>query len=233
MSLVLYERLCANNRRPSPYCWRARFALAHKGLQPEVRAIKFTEGEKIAFSGQTKVPVLVDGHTVIHDSWAIACYLEDNYPQAPSLFDGPGGKALARVFNHWVDCSLQKALAPILAPYLLAAAHPDDRAYYRRTREARFGLTMEQLAQRRPVYLEALQPVLEPLRQRLAETSFLCGERPAYADYLAFAEFQWARSVCDADLLGPEDTALRAWRTCMLDLFGGLARLVTAYGSAA
>ncbi len=233
MALVLYERLCADDRRPSPFCWRARLALAHKGLKPEIHAIKFTEGDKVAFSGQAKVPVLVDGQSVIHDSWAIACHLEDNYPDAPTLFDGPGGRALTRVFNHWVDHGLQKALAPILAPYLLAVAHPDDRSYYRQTREARYNMSLEQLAVRRAVFLEALDPVLEPLRQRLAESPFLCGERPAYADYLAFAEFQWARSVCDVDLLGPEEGTLRAWRHCMLDLFDGLARTVTAFDSAA
>jgi glutathione S-transferase len=233
MALSLYERLCADDRRPSPSCWRARLALAHKGLTPELHGIKFTESDEIAFSGQSKVPVLVDGDSVVADSWAIACYLEDTYPEAPSLFDGPGGRALSRLVNHWVDYSLQGALAPILAPYLLAVVQPDDRSYYRQSREAKFGMTLEQLAVRRPALLEALHPVLEPLRQRLAETPFLCGERPAYADYLVFGEFQLARSVCDIDLLGAEEEALRSWRTCMLDLFDGLARSVTAFETAA
>jgi len=233
MALILYERLCADDRRPSPHCWCVRLALAHKGLVPEIHAIKFTEGDRIAFSGQTKVPVLVDGPKVIHDSWGIACHLEDDYPETPSLFGGSGGRALTRMFNHWVDHGLLPALAPILVPYMLAAVHPDDRAYYRQTREARFGMSLEQLAVRRAMYREALDPVLEPLRQRLAESSFVCGERPAYADYLAFAAFQWARSVCDADVLAPGDSALRLWRHCMLDLFDGLARSVEAYDSAA
>ncbi|GAB4231445.1 MAG: glutathione S-transferase family protein [Kiloniellaceae bacterium] len=233
MPLILYERLCADDRRPSPFCWRARLALAHKGLTPEVRAIKFTEAEQVAFSGQNKVPVLVDGDSVVADSWAIACYLEDNYPDAPSLFDGPGGRALSRLVNHWVDHSLQKALSPIVAPYMLAVVHPDDRAYYRRTREAKFGMTMEQLAVRRAALLEALGPVLEPLRQRLSETTFLCGERPAYADYLVFGEFQMMRSACDVDVLGPDDSDIRIWRGLMLDLFDGLARSVTAFETAA
>jgi len=233
MALILYERVCADDRRPSPYCWRARLALAHKGLTPETRPVKFTESELVAFSGQHKVPVLVDGDSVVSDSWEIACYLEDHYPDAPSLFDGPGGRALARFINHWTDHGLQKALGPVLAPYLHAVADPDDRAYYRQTREARWGQSLEQLAARRAVYLEALDPVLEPLRQRLGESSFICGEKPAYADYLAFAEFQWARSVCDQDILAPEEQAIRAWRHCMLDLFDGLARTVTAFDSAA
>jgi glutathione S-transferase len=233
MPLVLYERLCADDRRPSPFCWRSRLALAHKGLTPEIRAVRFTESDRLAFSGQGRVPVLVDGEGVIHDSWSIACHLEDNYPEAPSLFDGAGGRAVTRVFNHWVDCTLQGALAPILAPCLLAVALPEDRAHYRRTREARFGMTMEQLAVRRPAFREALDPVLAPLRRRLEETPFLCGERPAYGDYLAFSAFQWARSVCDLDLLRPEDGALRTWRHLMLDLFDGLARSVTAFETAA
>jgi hypothetical protein len=41
-----------------------------------------------------------------------------------------------------------------------------------------------------------------------------------------------ARSVCDVDLLGAEEEALRSWRTCMLDLFDGLARSVTAFETA-
>ena len=200
---------------------------------PEYRPVKFTEGDLVAFSGQHKVPVLVDDDRVVSDSWEIACYLEDTYPEAPSLFDGPGGRALARFINHWADHGLQKALSPILAPYVHAVAVPEDRDYYRQTREARWGQSLEQLAARRAIYLEALGPVLEPLRQRLAESPFLCGEKPAYGDYLAFAEFQWARSVCDQDILSPDETTLTAWRTCMLDLFDGLARSVTAFETAA
>ncbi len=233
MALTLYERVCAGNRRPSPYCWRARLALAHKGLSPETRPVKFTEGALVAFSGQHKVPVLGDDDRVVSDSWEIACYLEDTYPEASSLFGGAGGRALARFINHWTDHGLQKALSPILVPYAHALAMPEDRDYYRQTREARWGQSLEHLAAKRAVYLAALDPVLEPLRQRLAETPFLCGEKPAYADYLAFAEFQWARSVCDQDILAPGEQAIRAWRHCMLDLFDGLARSVPAFETAA
>ena len=37
-----------------------------------------TEADRLAFSGQGKVPVLVDGDKVISDSWTIAYYLEDS-----------------------------------------------------------------------------------------------------------------------------------------------------------
>lgn len=235
MSLVLYERLCADDRRPSPYCWRARLALAHKGLKPSYRGIKFTEADKVAFSGQGKVPVLIDGDATVFDSWTIACYLEDNYPDAPSLFDGTGGRALARTLNHWIDKVLQPAFAPVVAPSLFKVALPDDKDYYRRTREPRYGCTLEELAARRAEFRATLDKAFEPLRARLAESPFLCGSAPAYGDYLAFGEFQWARSVDPEDVLSHEerDRDVRAWRTRMLDLHDGLARQVTAFESAA
>jgi glutathione S-transferase len=35
--------------------------------------------------------VLVDGETAITDSWHIACYLDEAYPDRPSLFGGDIG----------------------------------------------------------------------------------------------------------------------------------------------
>ena len=40
---------------------------------------------------------------MIHDSWAIACHLEDVYTDRPSLFGGENGRALARFINLWSD----------------------------------------------------------------------------------------------------------------------------------
>ncbi|MBN8909662.1 MAG: glutathione S-transferase N-terminal domain-containing protein, partial [Rhodospirillales bacterium] len=57
--------------RFSPYCWRSRFAAAHKGLPLETIPWRFTDKQAIAFSGQGRVPVLRDGAKVVHDSWAI------------------------------------------------------------------------------------------------------------------------------------------------------------------
>ena len=52
-------------------------ALAHKGLEKDavVELIRFSDKEKLAFSGQKLVPVIVDGDRVVNDSFAIALYL--------------------------------------------------------------------------------------------------------------------------------------------------------------
>ena len=118
---------------------------------------------------------------------------------------------------------------------MLKIAHPDDRNYYRETREPRYGCTLEALAARRDEFRANLDGALEPLRARLAEAPYLCGAAPAYGDYLAFAEFQWARCADPEDMLshGETDRDLRAWRARMLEAHGGLAQQVPAFTSAA
>jgi glutathione S-transferase len=62
MTLHLYDLAGAQpERRFSPYCWRIRLALAHKSLPVETIPWRFTEKAEIAPSGQTLVPVLVNG----------------------------------------------------------------------------------------------------------------------------------------------------------------------------
>ena len=75
MTLTMYERIGHEGRRPSPFSWRIRYALAHKGLEPLFRHVRFSDVETIrALSGQHFVPIITDGDRVIHDSWNIACY---------------------------------------------------------------------------------------------------------------------------------------------------------------
>src|SRR3954465_11296126 len=93
MALKLFELVGTDAERPfSPFCWRTRMALAHKGLGAEKVPWCFTEKAAIAPHKSEKVPVLLDGETAVADSWAIALYLEDSYPDRPSLFGGAGGR---------------------------------------------------------------------------------------------------------------------------------------------
>ena len=54
MTLKLYELVGAEDRRSSPFCWSCRLALAHKGLEPELIGVRYTDKNAIAFSGQDK-----------------------------------------------------------------------------------------------------------------------------------------------------------------------------------
>jgi glutathione S-transferase len=208
--------------RFSPYCWRIRMALAHKGLEVETIPWRFTEKSVIARSGQGRVPVLVDGDRWVHDSWTIANYLEDAYPDRPSLFGGPAGRALSRFYTNWADAVLQPALIPVLVLDILKHAHEMDRAYFRKSREERFGRTLEELGNNRESRLPAIREVLTPLRLTVQAQPFLGGEQPLYADYTVFGAFQWARAISDFPVLGADDPVTE-WRNRMLGLFDGLA----------
>ena len=74
-AITLYDLDVSGGRRPSPFCWRAKFALAHKGLAWDEVPVGFTEKDKIAFAQSRTVPVMVDhdhGGRVVKDSWDIA-----------------------------------------------------------------------------------------------------------------------------------------------------------------
>jgi glutathione S-transferase len=210
--------------RFSPYCWRARLALAHKGLRVETIPLRFTEKEAIAFSGQGKVPVLIDGERCVYDSWVIAEYLEAAYPDRPSLFGSPEAFGLTRFVNRWTSEAIHAPLGRIIAPGLPAIVAEKDRAYVISSREARFGVSLAALAERRDEWLAALRKALGPLRATLADQPFLAGAAPNYADHVVFSAFQWARVTSPVEILADDDAAIAAWRERMLDAYGGLAR---------
>ncbi|ONG56667.1 glutathione S-transferase [Pseudoroseomonas deserti] len=221
MGRILYELAGADPaRRFSPYCWRIRMALAHKGLEADCRPWRFTEGQSLAFSGQDKVPVLVDGETVVTDSWAIATYLEAAYPDRP-LF--PGKPAASRFVVSWADTTLNTQLSRLIVSDIPAWLMPEHREYFRTSREARFGMTLEAVTDGREARLPGFRASLAPLRALVRAQPFLGGDQPDYGDYAVFGSLQWARCVSSLPLLEREDP-LRGWRDRMLDLFGGLAR---------
>lgn len=212
MSLVMYERIGDGGRRPSPYSWRIRYALAHKGVAVELRTVRFADGEAIrSMSGQHMVPVVTDGDRVVHDSWHIACYLEDHFPDRPSLFGGAAGRGLARLVNHWADTALGAAIRRLIAADFVRCLAPEDRDYYRRSREAAFGCTLEEHCADRPRRLAEFATVIAPLEQTLAEQPYFGGAAPSCADYVVFSMFQYARLGCPEDFV-KDGTALRRWR---------------------
>ncbi len=224
MAITLYELAGAEqDRRFSPYCWRIVMALRHKGLDFEGVPWRFTDKDQIAFAGTDKVPVLVDGEVAIHDSPTIAAYLEKTYPGRPSLFGGPEAEALSRFTLDWTDLVLQPALFRLIVADIPPLLEPMDAEYFRRTREARVGMKLEEFVAGREPKLEALRQVLAPLRRTLTHQPFLAGSQPAWADYTVFGTFQWARCVSPLKLLAEDDPVYR-WREAMLDLYDGLAR---------
>ena len=229
MTRKLYELVGIEDDRPfSPYCWRTRMALAHKQLPAESVPWRFTDTAALKFSGQGKVPVLVDGDRTVFDSWTIANYLEDTYPDKPSLFGGLTGRAMAGFFNNWVDNIVHLPLVRLLLLDIHQHLPEKDQAYFRTSREPRFGMTLEAVVADREPKLAAFRQVLQPARLTLQAQPYLGGEAPRYADYILFGAFQWARAISPQQLLASDDP-IAAWRERLLDAHGGVARQATGY----
>ena len=227
MSIVLHDLAGADPaRRFSPYCWRARMALAHKGLDVDARPWRFTDKEAIAFSGQGLVPVIVDGERMVSDSWEIARYLEATYPDRPSLFGGAVGHV--RFIAAWTDRIVQPQIGRMIIADVLAVLDPKDQAYFRESREKRFGATLEAVQADRDQRLAPFRQSLEPMRVVLAGSPFLGGDSATYADYAVFGAFQWARCTSPFKLLADDDP-IAGWQRRLRALFDGLADSVPAF----
>jgi len=230
MAITMYDLAGAKaERRFSPFCWRARMALAHKGLDVATVPWRFTEKDNLPQPNVGRVPVIVDGDRVVHDSTAIADYLEARYPDRPSLYGGALGRGLARFVQNWTETVLQTGLIRLVVLDIWKHVAPQDRDYFRSSREERMRTTLEDFVKDREARLPAFRASLDPLRRTVERQAFVSGEAPAYADYVVFGAFQWARAISDFELLAADDP-VRTWRGRMLDLHGGLARRAPAYG---
>ncbi len=231
--LTLYELAGADpDVRFSPHCWKTRLALAHKGLAAERQPWRFVEKGAIAFAGTDKVPVLVDGGRTVADSWAIALYLEAAYADRPSLFGAAAAQPVTHFVNAWADTALMPALSRLIITDVYAAIDAGDRDYFRRSREQRFGMALEQVTADRDRAVVGFRAVLAPLRRVLADRAFVGGPAPLYADHCAFGPLMWARCVSDFALLAADDP-VAAWAERMLDAYDGLARAAPRAVSAA
>lgn len=227
MTITLYELCGTDPSRPfSPHCWKTALSLAHKGLDFKTVPTPFTKIPEIE-GGAKIVPVIRDGESVVADSFKIALYLEETYPDRPSLFGGQGGQAMARFVESWAITQLHPVIGMSAIMDIHAAIAPDDQAYLRKSREARFGMALEDASAKGQEMLQTFAGRLEPLRTMLKHQPFIGGETPLFSDYIVFGTFQWARVVMAKSVLGHDDPVLDWFESC-LDLYDGLGRKVPA-----
>ncbi|MCF8473319.1 MAG: glutathione S-transferase family protein [Emcibacter sp.] len=209
----------------SPYVWRIRMALAHKGLPVEMVPLNFTEIPHIEGTDSKTVPVLDDQGKIIGDSWDIACYLEENYTNSPSLFGGETGKAYANFFNFVTFYNLIVPLFQTLIYDIYEGLDEKDQDYFRTSREARLGKSLEEAHEHQAESLINFQKQLWPYNTTLKSQDFLSGENPAYVDYILYGLFQWSKGVSKIQLLSEKDP-LYQWRARMDDLYDGLGKVI-------
>jgi len=229
MTILLYDLVGADAGRPfSPHCWKIKMALAHKGLPFEAMPTRFLEVPSVEGGVSPTVPVIRDGDKVVADSFAIALYLEDAYPDRPTLFGGEGGKAMARLIERWTQLTLHPFLGAAALLDIHAMQDEPNRAYFRENRETkRYGKSLEAVAVGWEDRLPAFRASLEPLRSMLGYQPFIGGQGPLFADYIVFGALQWVR-VTSAYQFVAADDPVAAWFERCLDVHGGLGRQVPA-----
>jgi len=228
MTILLYDLVGRDPSRPfSPHCWKAAFALAHKGLDFRSVPTPFTAVKAVEAGACGTVPVIRDADRVVGDSFEIALYLDEAYPDRPTLFGGQGGVAMARFVERWSQLTLHSYLGGAALMDIHDCLAPDDQAFFRASREARFGRRLEDVPADRDVGLEAFRARLEPLRSMLTYQPFIGGEGPLFTDYVVAGAFQWVRVVSPMQYLAANDP-VAAWFERCLDLHGGLARKVAS-----
>ena len=223
MTIQLYDLTCADKRVfYSPFCWRTRMALKHKGLPFESVPWHFTDTDVLAPSGGGRVPVIVDGDKWIKESWDIAEYLDATYPDRPVLLADAAARARAKFVESWCVSTLFPTLRPLAVPHVFEIIAEKDRAYFKESRERMLG-PMDQWSTDPEGELKAFNAALAPVEAAVAQAPFLAGETPDYADYILFGTLMWPDMVAPANPI-QKDTKVRAWFERMLDLHDSYAR---------
>lgn len=227
MSITLHDLAAADPAiRFSPYCWRTRFCLLHKGLGYNAIPWRFTEKEALKPSGQDRVPVIIDHDHAdrwVHDSWRIARYLDETYPGRPAIMATTAERANGRLAATWAETAVHAAALPLIVTNLFEHLAEKDKPYFRQSREQRFGRTLEALSVEPKAGVETLRKALVPAAAALAEAPYLAGSKPGYADYALAGSLMWIWIAAPVVPLAP-DTAVGRWFETMLDLFDGEAR---------
>jgi glutathione S-transferase len=83
---------------------RVALAAGHKGVEIDWIDVDPSDRSPVeAVSGQSLVPVLVDGDGVVSDSPTILAWLEERYPEPPLVPRDPAARAEVQIFCDWFN----------------------------------------------------------------------------------------------------------------------------------
>ncbi len=217
--VILFDLATRSDSRPSPFCWRAKLALAHKELPFESRATLYSEISTLGDGSFKTLPVINDGGAWAGGSFNIAVDLESRYPDGPTLFPHDPRQRFAEFLESWVDLTLHPQIFPVVALRIWEQLPSSEQDYFRRTREQRLGTSLEDAHLLGVTKLPAVRASFDPMRRILARRPFLAGDGPAYADYIVYGALKWYWLSMGGGLVEAGDP-IAAW----FDLIDGARR---------
>lgn len=150
------------------------------------------------------LPVIHDPahNAFVSNSIDIARYLDETYPDTPTLFPS-GSHALQEAFQvaHEKTAGLAMCLKLIILPLAHAKLNPISQAYFRRTREAMFGMKLEEFSPpgpKRDLHWETLKERYAIMASWLAKGDsgpFIMGNKISYADVTIAGYIVWMRTT--------------------------------------
>ncbi len=103
----------------SPYAWKVWLALEHKGIPYDLKGLSFDKKEHkspefLKVNPRGRVPAIDDAGFTLHESNAIAEYLDERNPEKPLLPKDVKQRAVARRLIAEVSFDLETVLDPFI-----------------------------------------------------------------------------------------------------------------------
>jgi glutathione S-transferase len=214
-ALKLYELDNVEGQSTSPFVWRIKFALRHKGIAYESVPVGFFGirhiGRGLVEPGTLKtLPVVEYAGRFVSESWVIAEWLDETFPDHPRLFSSRPELAMVKFFDKWFGTAVLPPMFRSCVYQIFEHVRPEEQDYFRTTRERMFGQALEMVAADSENYLARMREALLPMRLALRSAPYLGGDQPTYADYIAWGAFIGFSFIVERPLLAPDD-ALQSW----------------------
>ena len=218
MSVILYDLAGADRSvRFSPFCWIAKFALLHKGIDFETEALGFLPKSDYPDPEYGKLPMLAIDGTLVRDSGAIVEWLEDKHPQSPLVHDSAKVERVKEIAMG----GLMGGMFGLSILHIVNAIAPEDKDYFRTSREERFGMSLEDIAAN-PDARANLESALAKLESELGSNSWFGGQSPDLGDYYVASILMWRHSVTQKKEYDVP-ASIAAWFERMKGHFNGYA----------
>jgi glutathione S-transferase len=221
--ITLYDLHLRDGQTISPFVWATKYAIAHKGFEIDLVPGGFTGIVERTGGRSERLPVIVDDDKWVLDSWLIAQYLDETYPDRPTLIGSRQVEIATKFIENWLWTTVLREWMPNIVRDYRDMVLEVDLDYITKTRTPP-GKTLEEVQAGREDRLPLIPPKLELLRTALLETPWLGGDAPNYTDYRALAVFLFMSAVATTPVL-TEDDPVRDWVERGFDLYGGLGRI--------
>ncbi|CAA7266718.1 unnamed protein product [Cyclocybe aegerita] len=201
----------------SPNTWKTRYCLNYKRVPYKTEWVEYPDIEllckKLGIAPTSKkedgsgrdhytLPAIHDPATgaYVSDSFAIAQYLDKTYPDTPRIFP-EGTEGLQAAFDAAFMANLGELWAFAL-PAACVRLNPVSEEYFRRTRKAVYGKTMEEMVPKGEEAVRAWKGFEEGLgkvdawyQKNRGKGNYLLGETLSWGDIAVAGFLIWLRII--------------------------------------